>query len=164
MKEIINIIIGNEDISILDKYESNNKEVFERYKKIVKILITKCKRYYNSGLKLEQLIELVKTFYNEYNQNVILKGYYEHNLNEDKIEEEITNILERIINKMNISLTNDVDNAFKTSGKVDSKKLTLSNGHPDYTETGFISPIILAILTATIEITTLLYIFLNTME
>ena len=164
MKEIINIIIGNEDISVLETFESNNKEVFERYKKIVKILITKCKKYYNNGLKLEQLIELVKAFYNEYNQNVILKGYYEHNLNEDKIEEEITNILERIMNKMNISLIDDITNSFKTSGKIDSKSLKLSNGHPSYTENGFISPIILAILTATIEITTLLYIFLNTME
>lgn len=164
MKEIINIIIGNEDISILDRYESNNKELFERYKIIVKILINKCKIYYNRGLKLEQLIELIKYFYNEYNQNVILKGYYEHNLNEDKIEEEITNILERFIDKMNVILINDVDNAFKTSGKVDSKKLTLTNGHPDYTETGFVSPLILALLTATIEITALLYIFLNTME
>lgn len=164
MKEIINIIIGNEDISILDKYESNNKELFERYKIILKILIDKCKIYYNNGLKLEQLIELVKYFYNEYNQNVILKGYYEYNLYRDKIEEEIKNILDRIINKMNISLNNDVDNSFKTSGKVDSKKLVISNGHPIYTETGFVSPLILALLTATIEITSLLYIFLNTME
>ena len=164
MKEIINIIIGNEDISLLDEYDSDNKDVLERYKKIVKILIKKCKLYYNRGLNLEQLIELVKAFYNEYNQNVILKGYYEHNLNEEKVEEEITNILDRFINNMNISLIEDIDDSFKTSGKVDSKTLTLTNGHPNYTETGFISPLILAILTATIEITTLLYIFLNTME
>ena len=77
---------------------------------------------------------------------------------------QITNILERIINKMNISLMDDVTNSFKTSGKVDSKELKLSNGHPIGTETGFISPIILAILTATIEIIPLIYIFLNTME
>lgn len=164
MKEIINIIIGNEDISILDNFESSNKEVFERYKKIVKILISKCKVYYNKGLKIEQLINIVKAFYSEYNQNVILRGYYEHNLYEEQVEEEITNILERFINSMNISLIDEIDNSFKTSGKIDAKTLKLSNGHPDYTETGFISPIILAILTATIEITTLLYIFLNTME
>lgn len=164
MKEIINIIIGNEDISILDNFESSNKEVFERYKRIVKTLIDKCKIYYGNGLKLEQLIELVKVFYSEYSQNVILRGYYEHNLYQDKIEGEITNILNRIINKMNISLMDDVTNSFKTSGKVDSKELKLSNGHPIGTETGFISPIILAILTATIEIIPLIYIFLNTME
>ena len=164
MKEIIYIITGDEDIEILDKYQSDNKEIFERYKKIVKILINKCKNYYNNGLTLEQLIELVKSFYSEYNRNVILKGYYEHNLYEDKIDTEVTNILERQMNKMNISLMNDIDNSFKTSGKVDAKILKLSNGHPDYTETGFISPLILAILTATIELTTLLYIFLNTME
>lgn len=164
MKEIINIIIGNEDIDILDNFESSDREVFERYKRIVKILINKCKNYYNNGLKLEQLIDLVKGFYSEYNQNVILKGYYENNLYEDKIESEITNVLERQMGKMNVTLTDDIPNEFKTSGKVDSKTLTLTNGHPDYTETGFISPLILAILTATIELTTLLYIFLNTME
>ena len=123
MKEIINIIIGNEDISILDNFESSNKEVFERYKKIVKILISKCKVYYNKGLKIEQLINIVKAFYSEYNQNVILRGYYEHNLYEEQVEEEITNILERFINSMNISLIDEIDNSFKTSGKIDAKTL-----------------------------------------
>lgn len=164
MKEIINVIIGNEDISILDKYESNNSLLFERYKNIVKILINQCKIYYNNGLKLEQLVELVKYFYDEYNKNIILKEYYEHNLYQDKIEEEITNILNKFISKLDLSLTNNENNTFKTNGKVDSKTLKLSNGHPIYTETGFISPLILALLTATIEITSLLYIFLNTME
>ena len=164
MKEIINIIIGNEDISILDKYESNDSLLFERYKNIVKILIKQCKIHYGNGLKLEQLVELVKYFYDEYNKNIILKEYYEHNLYQDKIEEEITNILNKFISKLDLSLNNNENNSFKTSGKVDSKTLKLSNGHPDYTETGFISPLILALLTATIEITSLLYIFLNTME
>lgn len=164
MKEIINIIIGNEDVSILDKYESTNKELFERYKKIIKILIDECKKYYNNGLKLENLIELVKAFFNEYNQNVIIMGYYQYNQNEENLKIEIINILERELNKMNISLTREIDSTFKTSGKVDSKSLKLTNGHPTGTENGFISPLILALLTATIEITSILYIFANTME
>ena len=59
----------------------------------------------------------------------------------------------------------DVEASFSTmTGVAQNKTLTLSNGHPTGTETGFASPLLLAILTATIEITTLLYIFLNEME
>ena len=77
-------------------------------------------------------------------------------------------MIERILELMdeNISLEEfDVDTSFSnTSGVEQNKTLSLSNGHPTGTETGFASPLILALLTATIEITSLLYIFLTAME
>ena len=168
MKDIINVIIGVEEITILDKYNSENQEVFERYKNIVKLLIKYGKILYKKGLTLEKLIELAQHFFKEYSDNVVLSGYYNYGMDEDKIEIEVKNMLERILELMdeNISLEEfDVDTSFSnTSGVEQNKTLSLSNGHPTGTETGFASPLILALLTATIEITSLLYIFLTAME
>lgn len=168
MKDIINVIIGTEDITILDKYESENKEVFNRYKNIVQIFIRYSIILYKKGLVLEKLVSLTQQFFNEYSNNVILTGYYEHGMNEEQLELEIKNMIERILTSLNISLSLedvDVESSFSNiSGVEENKKMSLSNGHPTGTESGFASPLLLAILTATIEITSLLYIFLTAME
>lgn len=168
MKDIINIIIDKEDITILDKYTSNNKDVFERYKNIVKILIKYSKLVYSRGLSLEKLIELVQQFFSEYSSNVVISGYYNLGHDEEKIDEEVKNMLTRILKNLNVNITLDeVDintSISNTSGVEQNKSLRLSNGHPTWTETGFASPLLLAILTATIELTTIMYIFFNAME
>ena len=168
MKDIINIIIGKEDITVLDKYTSNNKEVFERYKNIVKMLIKYGKIVYSKGLSLEKLIELVQQFFSEYSSNVVISGYYNLGHDEEKIDEEVKNMLTRILGNLNVNITLDevdINSSFSnTSGVEQNKSLRLSNGHPTWTETGFASPLLLAILTATIEITSLLYVFFSAME
>lgn len=168
MKDIINIIIGAEDITTLEKYTSEDKEVFERYKNILKALIKYGKILYKRGLSLEELVQLVQYFFKEYSDNVILSGYYKYGMNEDQMEMEVKNMLERQLRELDIHLSFDdidVDASFSNmSGVEENKTLSLSNGHPTGTETGFASPLILALLTATIEITSLLYIFLTAME
>lgn len=168
MKDIINVIIGNEDITVLEKYRSDNEEVFTKYMDIVKEMISLTQKVYKKGLSLEQLIELVKFFFEEYNQNVILISYYKNNVPIEEMKEEVKKIIERYLTKIDSSITledEDIDAAFSNvSGVSENKTLTLSNGHPTGTETGFIAPFILAILTATIEITSLLYIFIKAME
>lgn len=168
MKEIVEIIVGKKDIMVLEQYTSPNKEVFDRYINIVKYLIKYGKRVYNKGLQIEKVIQLVQLFFDEYSKNVILSGYYNYGQNEELVEQEVKKMVERILNKLEVNMSLeevDVEASFSTmTGVVQNKTLTLSNGHPTGTETGFASPLLLAILTATIEITTLLYIFLNAME
>ena len=77
-------------------------------------------------------------------------------------------MIKREMDQLNVFFTFDeisIENAISSeSGIEQNKTLSLSNGHPTGTETGFASPLLLAILTATIEITTLVYIFMQAME
>ena len=77
-------------------------------------------------------------------------------------------MIKREMDQLNVFFTLDeisMENAISSeSGIEQNKTLSLSNGHPTGTETGFASPLLLAILTATIEITTLVYIFMQAME
>lgn len=167
MKDIINIIIGQSDISILEQYSSENKELFERYMIIVKLLIKNGKKIYSKGVSLENLITIIQTFFSQYQNNVVLAGYFKIGIDNGRLDDEVKNMLDRIMKNMglNISIDVDIDSSFSNDSRVERNKvLTLSNGHPTGTETGFVSSFILALLAATIEITSLLYIFMQAME
>lgn len=168
MKDIINIIIGKEDISVLDKYHSVDTEILKRYKEIVCLFIHYGKILYQKGLLLEQLITITQNFFQGYSSNPILANYYTYGENQDKIDDEVKKMIKREMDQLNVFFTLDeisMENAISSeSGIEQNKTLSLSNGHPTGTETGFASPILLAILTATIEITTLVYIFMQAME
>ena len=168
MKEIINIIIGKEDITLLDIYHSSDTEILKRYKEIILFYIHYGKILYQKGISLEQLVGITQNFFQEYSSNVVLSSYYIHGQNHEKIETEVKNMIQRELEKGNISLSLDEINTensiSKESGIEQNKSLSLSNGHPIGTDTGFASPLLLAILTATIEITTLIYIFMQAME
>ena len=168
MKDIINIIIGKEDISILERYHSTDVEILARYKEIIQLFIHYGKILYQNGLLLDQLIIITQNFFQEYSSNSILSSYYTYGENQDKVEEEVKNMIEESLQKLNLVLSFDelsTDSIISNdSGIEQNKTLSFSNGHPTGTETGFASPLLLAILTATIEVTTLIYIFMQAME
>lgn len=164
MKSALEIIVGLKDIESLNDYTKQvvpnlktdlEKLQFSRWISLYNIVIQEGKKYYNGTNENDVLAVLIKID-SECMNNEILKSYYETGDNQDKIEEEIQKIY-----STNIKISNIED---ENMSKEESKVYVKTTTHKTGTETGFASPLLLALLTASIEISTIAYIILNTMD
>lgn len=164
MKDALEVIVGLKEKTYLSEYtrkivptlkDDKTKLNFERWVTLLNIVIDKGKKYYN-GNNTEDVLEVLKKINDGFLINPILKGYYEIGENKELVESEIDKIYRENIK---IDIFNDTP-----ISKEESKIYVKSTSHKTGTETGYASPLLLALLTATIEISTIAYIILNTMD
>lgn len=157
MKDALEIIIGKKQESFLSEYakkvilELNNakaKEDFSRWLTLFNIIVKKGKIYYDGTNELEITNALNKIndgFLNE----PALQNYYINGSNIKEAEDMIENIFKSYTKKDGIS-----------NNKVYVKSTNKKAG----TETGFASALLLALLTASIEISSIAYIISSSMD
>ena len=164
MKDALEVIVGLKEKSYLSEYskkivptlkDDKTKLNFERWVTLLNIVIDYGKKYYN-GNNTDEILLVLRKIDNGFLTNPILKGFYEIGENKELIEQEIDKIYKENI-KMDIIEDTSVS-------KEESKTYVKATSHKTGTETGFASPFLLAVLTATIEISTIAYIIFNAMD
>lgn len=164
MKDALEVIVGLKEKSYLSEYskkivptlkDDKTKLNFERWVTLLNIVIDYGKKYYN-GNNTDEILSVLRKIDNGFLTNPILKGFYEIGENKELIEQEIDKIYKENI-KMDIIEDTSVS-------KEESKTYVKATSHKTGTETGFASPFLLAVLTVTIEISTIAYIIFNAMD
>lgn len=172
MKDALDIILGIKDESYLSEYikkvvvtlkDEQTKRNFERWLTLLNVIVYQGKKYYVKYDNSQNLnntkdnSDEIKAALNEINEgfknNIILKGFYETGENKDLIFDEINKIYAKNVKIEESSI-----------GIEKGKTYVKATSHKTGTETGFASPFLLALLTATIEISTVAYIIFNAMD
>ncbi|MDD3453151.1 MAG: hypothetical protein PHN42_02610 [Bacilli bacterium] len=174
MNNVIGIIMGRESIDILDN-KTNDSEQYYRWKNILLILIKQSKSYVMQGLT-EKNLELVLTkFENFYINNEILNKYVvEGEIDFTIVENQVISFFDSLADKLGIEKEEDITTTFNkfniedfASTQDKGISLVKSNGKSLLTEDkqkrGYVGAFLLATLTASVEISTILYIIYNAM-
>jgi len=163
MRDALEVIVGLKEKTYLNEYamkvvptlKNEDKLKFDRWVTLINIVIDEGKKYYNGNNENEILSVLFKID-NECLNNPILNSYYLNGENKELVETEIQKIYSE-----NIKINNIEEESIS---REESKAYVKTTSHKTGTETGFASPLLLALLTASIEISTIAYIVLNAMD
>lgn len=175
MKQILDIIMGREKVTVIDSLKSEKSDTFIRWKSILLLLIKQSQINLTKGLKEEDIKLILPKFEEYFVNNIVFKQYMsgsdvDMTLVEKQIKFFYNDILRELgINIVEINETQSIENIFEdvSDGLERGKSLTKSNGHSlleSETKTkGYVGAFLLAALTACIEISTVAYIIFNGM-
>lgn len=178
MKQIIDIIMGEKDIEELAKL-NNNTEQFKRWENIVLLFIKQSKLNLSKGLTRQNIENITNEFEIFFPNNDILIQYMsEGKLDLSYVEKQVGLFYNVQLNKLGIAIQNEVPNNIENrfnnteievpEGIEKGKTFIKSNGHSTLTDEnqksrGYVGAILMATLTASIEISTIAYILFNGM-
>lgn len=178
MKQIIDIIMGKKELDELDKIQ-NDTEQFKRWKNILLIFIKQSKLNLSKGLTRQNIEAIAGDFEMYFSSNAILTQYInEGKLDISYVEKQVGLFYNNQLNKLGINIKNevpsDIENIFNNTeievpeGIEKGKTFIKSNGHSTLTDEnqksrGYVGAILMATLTASIEISTIAYILFNGM-
>lgn len=169
MEQVIEIIMGDKDISELDKIE-NNSEKFIRWKNVLLLFIKQSKLNLQRGFTRENIVLAANEFDSFFSKNQVLKQFINgENLENSFVEQQIIYFYDDLRKRLGINVVSEQNSPSLTEGQTteSSKTLTKSNGHSllekDPKSKGYVGALLMATLTASIEIATVAYILLNGM-
>lgn len=174
MEQVIEIIMGEKDISELDGIQ-NNSDKFIRWKNVLLLFIKQSKLNLQKGFSRDHIQFAVNKFDDFFSENSILTQYINgENLDIGYVEKQIMYFYDIVVKELGINIESNVssqnfdDLVTEHSSSVEhSKVLTKSNGHSllekENKSKGYVGAFLMASLTAAIEIATVAYILLNGM-
>ena len=161
MKDAFRVIVGTKEEAALVSYvketgaKLNNKSEQENYGRWTILLIeiiNQGKSFYN-GTNEKEIMNTLNDIDAEAMTNSIISNYFKTGENLEQLKEEVRKYYLRHVKIEEQSIN-----------KEESKTYVKATSHKTGTEIGFASPLLLAILTASIEISTVAYIILNAMD
>lgn len=161
MKDAFRVIVGTKEEAALVSYvkeagtKLNNKDAQENYRRWTILLIeiiNQGKSFYN-GTNEKEIMNTLNDIDAEAMTNSIISNYFKTGENLEQVKEEVRKYYLRHVKIEEQSINKET-----------SKTYVKATSHKTGTETGFASPLLLAILTASIEISTVAYIILNAMD
>lgn len=163
MKDAFRVIVGTKEEEALVSYvkeagaKLNNKSEQENYGRWTILLIeiiNQGKSFYN-GTNEKEIMNTLNDIDAEAMANNIISNYFKTGENLEQVKEEVRKYYLRHVK---------IDLEEQSLNKETSKTYVKATSHKTGTETGFASPLLLALLTASIEISTVAYIILNAMD